>query len=49
MKKPNLKNNKENQNINLLKKENDSNLYNLNKTQYPTMKKINSKKLKMIE
>ena len=44
MKKPNLKNNKENQNINLLKKENDSNLNNLNKTQYPTMKKNNSKK-----
>ena len=46
MKKPSLKNNKENQNINLLKKENDSNLNNLNKTQYSTMRKNNSKKIK---
>ena len=46
LKKPSLKSNKENQNINLLKKENDSNLNNLNKTQYPTMKKNNSKKIK---
>ena len=47
MKKPSFKNNKENQNINLSKKENDSILNNLNKTEYPTsLRKNNSKKIK---
>jgi hypothetical protein len=46
MKKPSLKNNKENQKINLSKKENDLNLNNLNKTQYTNMRKNNSKKIK---
>lgn len=47
LKKPSLKNNKENQNINISKNENISNLNNFNKTQYPTnMRKNNSKKIK---